>query len=254
MNQVKQHSLLTSVLLHLLPGASVLIAILAFSHPSLARTLGFDPRLSPVLGYLLGLLVGLLPVQIGILLAAAKGETGSFRIGDIIPFKKKSRLVEYLVYVPAFIIYWLALFAVVAPLIQPVIIETFFQWWPDEFNFQLLLQDPAQLAGLGGIQIIILFYILLSCITGPLVEEVYFRGYLLPRMEGYAGKWAPLWNTILFSLYHFFSPWENLIRVAASYPLNYMIWKKQDIRYGILVHILVNTIGGIGALVMILTN
>ena len=84
------------------------------------------------------------------------------------------------------------------------------------------------------------------------MEELYFRGYLLPRMEKYAGKWAPLLNTVLFSIYHFFSPWENLIRIAASYPLIHLVWKKRNIRFGMLVHIIVNTIGGIIALFMIL--
>jgi membrane protease YdiL (CAAX protease family) len=67
-------------------------------------------------------------------------------------------------------------------------------------------------------------------------------------MESLVGKWAPFLNTVLFSIYHFFSPWENLIRIVASYPLVYTVWKKRDIRFGILVHILVNTIGGIIAL------
>jgi membrane protease YdiL (CAAX protease family) len=59
---------------------------------------------------------------------------------------------------------------------------------------------------------------------------------------------------VLFSIYHFFSPWENLIRIAASYPLVYIVWKKRDIRYGIFVHIVVNTIGGIIAYIMISNN
>jgi membrane protease YdiL (CAAX protease family) len=107
-------------------------------------------------------------------------------------------------------------------------------------------------AGLRGIEMLLAVYLLLSCISGPLVEELYFRGYLLPRMERYAGRWAPFLNTVLFSLYHFFSPWENLVRIAVSYPLVYTVWKKRDIRFGIWVHIIVNSVGGIIALVVIM--
>jgi membrane protease YdiL (CAAX protease family) len=71
-------------------------------------------------------------------------------------------------------------------------------------------------------------------------------------MEKFAGKWAALLNTVLFSIYHFFSPWENLIRIAASYPLIALVRKKRNIRFGMLVHIIVNTVGGIIALFMIM--
>jgi membrane protease YdiL (CAAX protease family) len=115
----------------------------------------------------------------------------------------------------------------------------------------LILQNPASITGYQGIKILVIVYILLSCIFGPLVEELYFRGYLLPRMDKYAGKWAPFLNTVLFSIYHFFSPWENLIRIVATYPLVYLVWKKRDIRFGIFVHIIVNTIGGIYMLLVV---
>ena len=46
-----------------------------------------------------------------------------------------------------------------------------------------------------------------------MVEEMYFHGYLLPRISR-LGAWAPLVNTVLFSLYHFFTPWLNVGRIA----------------------------------------
>lgn len=243
-----------SILLHLLPGVIILVSILIFSQPYFSRVLGIDVKLSPVLGYLLGLIFGLLPVQLGILLIAGRYETKKYTIRKIIGYTQKSRLKEYILFVPALILYFLVLFVFIAPIIQPYLIKTFFGWWPEKYNFQLLLQNPSTLAGYKGINVLIFAYIMLSCISGPFVEELYFRGYLLPRMEGYAGKWAPFLNTVLFSIYHFFSPWENLIRIAASYPLIYLVWKKRDIRFGMLVHILINTFGGIVAFFMISTK
>lgn len=252
MNAIQQHSPAKSILLHLLPGIFVIIAIIVFSQPLFSRALGIDDRLSPVVGYLLGILIGLLPVQIGILLFAGKKETGKFTLRNVIQFTEKSRLKEYFHFVPIFILYFLFLFIVIAPLIQPYIVNTFFSWWPQQYNFQLLLQDPTRLAGYRGIEILVTAYLVLSCMAGPFVEELYFRGYLLPRMDGFSGKWAPLINTILFSLYHFFSPWENLIRIAASYPLIYLVWKKRNIRFSMLVHIIVNSVGGLIALITLL--
>lgn len=243
-----------SILLHLLPGLILLVSILIFSQPYFSQVLGIDAKLSPVLGYLLGLLFGLLPVQLGILLFAGRNETEKYTIRKIIRYTQKSRLKDYFLFVPALILYFLVLFVFIAPIIQPYLIQTFFSWWPEKYNFQLLLQNPSTLAGYKGINVLIFAYIILSCISGPFVEELYFRGYLLPRMEGYAGKWVPFLNTVLFSIYHFFSPWENLIRIAASFPLIYLVWKKRGIRFGMLVHILVNTFGGIIAFIMISTR
>ena len=60
-------------------------------------------------------------------------------------------------------------------------------------------------------------YLVLNGFVGPIVEELYFRGYLLPRME-WMGRWAPLVNVSLFSLYHFWSPWQIVGRILGLRP------------------------------------
>jgi CAAX protease family protein len=254
MNEIKQHTAIQSILLHLLPGVFILVSILVFSQPFFPSLLSVHEDLGPVIGYLMALLIGLLPVQMGILLFANKKETGKLGFSTAIQYTKKSPIKQYLLLVPVFIIFFLVLFIAIAPLIQPYIVRTFFAWWPEQYNFQLIMQNPSTLAGYKGIMPLLSIYILLSCISGPLVEELYFRGYLLPRMENYAGKWAPLLNAVLFSTYHFFSPWENLVRIAAMYPVVHTVWRKKDIRFGIFTHILTNTLGGLFMFFMILNT
>ena len=82
----------------------------------------------------------------------------------------------------------------------------------------------------------------LNGIAGPLVEELYFRGYLLPRIPSRRG-WAPLINVILFSLYHFFSPWQNVTRIVALIPLVYTVAWKRNIYLSIFTHCILNTLG-----------
>ena len=67
------------------------------------------------------------------------------------------------------------------------------------------------------------------------VEELYFRGYLLPRIA-YLRGWAPLINTVLFSFQHLFSPWGNLGRILAFLPIGYTVFWKKNIYIGIIVH------------------
>lgn len=252
MKNINQHTLLQSILLHLLPGLIFLASIFTFSNPVFPRLLGVDYRLGPIVGYLLGILIGLIPVQIGILLLASRKESGKFTIKELIHFTDKSKLIDYFIYVPVMIIIFIVFFVIIAPLIQPYIVNNYFYWWPEQYNFQVILQDPSIVADYKGIKFLAILYILLSGLTGPFVEEIYFRGFLLPRMTQFSGKWAPLLNTVLFSFYHFFSPWENPIRIVTSYPMIYLVWKKRNIRFSILVHLIVNTIGGIVILFMLL--
>ena len=72
-------------------------------------------------------------------------------------------------------------------------------------------------------------------IAGPVVEELYFRGYLLPRMPWSQG-WTPLINALLFSLYHFFSPWQNITRIVAFIPLVYAVSWKRNIYLSLFTH------------------
>jgi membrane protease YdiL (CAAX protease family) len=82
------------------------------------------------------------------------------------------------------------------------------------------------------------------------MEEVYFRGFLLPRMNK-LGKSAPLVNAALFSIYHLFSPWELISRVFGCAPFAYAVWHTKDIRISIAVHCSMNMIGCVIMLVTV---
>ena len=77
-------------------------------------------------------------------------------------------------------------------------------------------------------------------IAGPIVEELYFRGYLLPRIS-YMGTWAPLVSSVLFSVYHFFTPWQNPVRLMVLVPTTYIIVRNKNIYWGMIVHATLNT-------------
>ena len=85
----------------------------------------------------------------------------------------------------------------------------------------------------------------------PLVEEVYFRGFLLPRMKN-LGIFAPFVNSIIFSVYHFFSPWENISRIIAISPIAYTVWKHKDLRLDIITHCSLNTLSVIGLIISVI--
>jgi membrane protease YdiL (CAAX protease family) len=82
---------------------------------------------------------------------------------------------------------------------------------------------------------------LLNGLLGPVTEELYFRGHLLPRIDRF-GAWAPVLNTALFSLYHFWSPWQVLVRFAGFLPMSWAAWRKRSFLVSMAAHILINTI------------
>jgi membrane protease YdiL (CAAX protease family) len=146
---------------------------------------------------------------------------------------------------------WLGfVFAILGPPIDAFIIHRMFAWVPDWF----FLFGPAnQLAQYSKPVLLITAFLnlILNGMAGPVVEELYFRGYLLPGLSRLKG-WAPLINVLLFSLYHFFTPWENPVRIIALLPLMYLVWWKKNIYLGMIVHCAGNTIGAIGMLTAIL--
>jgi hypothetical protein len=48
---------------------------------------------------------------------------------------------------------------------------------------------------------------------------------------------------VLFSLYHFWSPWSFLARVAGVTPFAYAVWRTENVYLGMVVHVLLNGIG-----------
>lgn len=78
----------------------------------------------------------------------------------------------------------------------------------------------------------------------PLTEEIYFRGFLLPKEK--PNNWrAPLINTILFCAYHLWSPQFLVTRIIATYPMTYLVWRYKNIYLSIIPHVLLNLIGDV---------
>jgi hypothetical protein len=90
--------------------------------------------------------------------------------------------------------------------------------------------------------ITLLLAVLLSGFVAPVVEELYFRGFLLPRMEHW-GWAAPVVNSFLFAVYHFYFP-ENVPGIFVAFlPISYVVWVKKNWRIGVIVHSMFNLWG-----------
>ncbi len=236
------HSVPRTLTLHLLPGALATVFFF-LAGPPLIRA-GYPP----LLALLLAILVILIPFELGYLFYEGKRLTGSFSLRSVVSFREPIPIRQYLVSVPLLLAWSVAAFAILARFEAPLakaLSSWLPDWWVSAFSPVTISQYPKRvlvasfIAGLA-----------LNGIAGPVVEELYFRGYLLPRIPA-PRTWAPLINIVLFSLYHFFSPWQFFTRVVACLPWVYAVSWKRNIYIGILTHTALNTVGWIVAFALL---
>ncbi len=237
-NNIPQHTLATSIAYHLLPG----VAILAF-----------DILITPILvnagwpsatGIWLAALLVLVPLELGILYRLGKKRNGKLSLEGIVLNREKTLPLQFALLTFAALLGAVLIFQLLGPLDSAI--QKLFSWLPGWFFIDEYWGQYSK-----GIQFINwLGIFIVTAILAPLVEELYFRGFLLPRMA-WMKKWAPPVEAFLFSLYHFWSPWQVITRFLAVLPLVIIVNWKRNLRIGIATHWILNTVGSIGLLLAI---
>lgn len=226
-NPIEQHPIGKSILLHLLPGFLiggcyyVLIPILSQrGYPS-------------ILALMCASALILLPVEMGWLLYEGKKKNGRFSLQGVVLYRNPIPFWQYFVWVPLLFAALGLIFTLMKP-VDAFLQQQVFAWLP---TFESGLQGGYPRSALILTWIMVALF---GVLAGPITEELYFRGYLLPRM-GYAGKWAPLFHSLLFGLYHIWTPWMFLTRTFGMLPLAYAVrWR--NLNLGIIVHVIVNSL------------
>ena len=195
-------------------------------------------------------LVAGIPLLLGILLYQGWKRNGNLSLAGIILNREPLPFRQYLWLVPVLLI-WAAFSSTLAVPFAQAWQRTFFGWWPDWLVLSSFAQNLDQYSQPVMWATVILSFVL--NIAVPIIEELYFRGFLLPQMAHW-GKWAPLINVTLFSLYHFWLPWENPTRIITLLPIVYAVQWKHNMYISILAHCLLNTIGSIGLLVLVMNK
>ena len=215
---------------HLWPGA-LLMALFALLAPLAYRA---D---IPTFGVLLALEVLFLAPFVWIKLRrVALAETGSANPLAALGFNGPTRWTNFLWLVPLGLVLAIVGFEGLRPL-DDWLLATMDPWLPD-WHYR---KDMARHAAEVMIPLAI-FAIFADGFVGPVAEELYFRGYLLPRMQHL--RWmAPLLNGVLFAVYHFWQPMNYPSLLVASLVLSTLGWWRRDYRVPLLVHVALNTLG-----------
>ena len=136
------------------------------------------------------------------------------------------------------------------PLPWPLSVRLF-SWVPAWFVFS----NPKRYAALGRSVLLVTFSarLLLDGLVIPVIEEFYFRGYLLPRMSR-LGLRAPRLNAALFSVYHFWQPFNLPTLFLLSLPLSLAVWKTKNVRVSLFTHLILNLLGSTATLATLLAH
>jgi uncharacterized protein len=190
----------------------------------------------PIFSGSLAILFVLLPWEIGYLFALGRRRNGQWSLRGVVDYRKPMPLWQYLLLVPI-LVFWFFITTSIWNQLLPTI-STLLGWLPgwivDPLPFdETSTYSPSVLLTTALVRLVC------SGLIAPIGEELYFRGYLLPRIERF-GHWAPLINVGLFAFQHLWTPLANPGRVIAFLPLVYIAWWKRNIYLGMIVHLILN--------------
>lgn len=238
-NKLSQHRFGTTLAYHLLPGIAILGGFLLIAP--LVKQSGWPSAV----GLWLAALLVLVPLELGILYWQARKHNGTFSLEGIVLYREKTPWLQFAGLALAALVGAILCFMTFTPL--DTTLQAWFVWLPGWFFFgseDLSVYSPAiQFINWLGITLVTGF-------LAPYVEELYFRGFLLPRMA-WMGKWAPLVEAFLFALYHFWSPWQLVTRFLAVLPLVYIVYWKRNLRIGVATHWVLNVVGSLELLLAV---
>jgi membrane protease YdiL (CAAX protease family) len=240
-----EHSIPRSILLHLLPGAFLALVYI------LTAPLFMEAGWPAFTAFLLAIVLVLVPFELGVLLFLGYQKNGRLSFQGVVLYRESIPLWQYFAFIPLLFIVSLA-GAISISFLDDLLLKYIFFWVPEWLMlsgfFETALQYSPSIRAVN-----IIGYLVLAGIIAPVIEELYFRGFLLPRLEFLKG-WSPLVNALLFSIYHLWSPWQIPSRIAILLPLIYVVRRKKNIYLSIFVHCALNTLLALPSIALILNK
>ena len=237
-----QHSLVKSFLLHILPGALVTIAFVLLKP--ISDLIGYPP----LLAFLLAILLIDIPVLLGIMFFEGRKQNGKLSLKGVVLYREKLPWRTFaLIFIGAFVGVYLIIMLVTP--INAFLTENLFSGFPE----WMFLEEQSQYQAFAKNVLVITFafQLVLTGIILPWIEELYFRGYLLPRISRFKW-WAPVIGGLFFGLYHSWQPFGFLTVFVLGTALSYIVIWKRDIRLSIGLHVFANAFARLAFLMVAL--
>ena len=222
------HSALLSIILHLLPGlvtGAVAVALL----PAVVAA-----RYPAHVALVLSIPLAMIPMQLSLLLYLGYKRNGRLSLQGVVLYRQPIQLRKYLVYVPLVFMLSLAVIGIGGAVLDNTLRKTLFAW--------MASFDWNNAGGFTRAVLVVSYSLTLLFVTlgESAVEELYFRGFLLPRMR-YAGRGATILHSFLFALYHVWQPWRLISIAFGMLPIVFAVRRTRNIYVGMIAHMLLNS-------------
>lgn len=80
----------------------------------------------------------------------------------------------------------------------------------------------------------------ISLIFNIVGEEVWWRGYILPRQELRHGKFAWLIHGTMWALFHIYRPWEIPAKLFVAQVIPFIVQRRKNTSISLIMHMLMN--------------
>ena len=194
----------------------------------------------------------LVPMELGMIISASKKEYGTCSLKSALEGQEK--LALWKIVLIAFVFLGVAglLSAFVAPLenqflskIRATVLNNLpigFDW--TNYEYIKSFSKPTLI-------FTCVYYCIFNVLIGPIIEELFFRGYLTSHYKK-QGVLTPILIAVLFSLYHFWLPFHNIFRILAFAPVAYVAYKKKNIYISIWFHCMCNLFSVVGFVFLVM--
>ncbi len=182
----------------------------------------------------------LVPIELGMIFSASKKEYGTASLKSA--FADYEKIAVWKVLIISSVFFGIAglLSAFIAPVENQFFAEirsnvlhnlpTGFDWT----NYGYIKSFPRPVLVLTCI-----YYAGFNVFVGPITEELFFRGYLTSHYNK-QNSFTPILIAVLFSLYHFWLPFNNIFRILVFAPVAYVAYKKKNLYISVCFHCLCN--------------
>lgn len=225
---VRQHSIGQAIVLQLLPGLAT--AILFVIGVASLNNLGL-PNIFALYG---AILLGEIPVTLALMFHLERQEHGRVSLRNLFPHRDPLPTWQYIALGLPLIVWSVAIIGEIGPAMQQPLVPVLFAWVPEDFILEF---SPEALRELSRATLMILMGLsfMATAAVGGLVQEVYSRGYLLPRLA-WLGLLGPAVNAALFALSHLISPWSWPAFFVMTLAWSYAVYWKKSMVLGVIAH------------------
>ena len=193
----------------------------------------------------------LMPVEWFLMLRQSKKDYGKYSLKSALIGQDKQPIIKTLFF--AFVLFGVAgIFSITIQPLENMLLftlrERLLSFLPIGFdwnNIEYIKSFPK-----NTIMATCAVYFIFNVFIGPVTEEFFFRGYLTTYNSKY-GKATAVIVAIIFSLYHFWVPFQNIFRIFVFLPMVYISYRKRNLYICMVSHILCNLFATISFIIAV---